>query len=49
MSYKRNSYQMSQHNFRKSYLIDFSVNEENQQEEKSENIQKNADNQKIVQ
>ena len=49
MSCKRDSDQMLQHNFRKSYLINHSASEENQQEKKSECVRKNTDSQKIAQ
>ena len=40
---------MSQYNFRKLCSINLSTSEENQQEKESENVQENADNQKIAQ
>ena len=40
---------MLQHNTERSCSINYLISEENQQKEKSENIWKNADNQKIVQ
>ena len=40
---------MSQHNFRRSCLINHSDSKENQQEEKSEDVQKSTDNQKTAQ
>ena len=48
MSYKRDSHQISQHDIGKSCLINHLISKENQQK-KSENVQKNADNQKTVQ
>ena len=40
---------MFEHNIWKSCLINHSISEENQQKKESENVQENADNQKITQ
>ena len=49
MSCKRNNHQIFQYDFRKLCLINLSASEENQQEKKSENVQKSTDNQKTAQ
>ena len=40
---------MSQHNFKRSCLINHSISEKDQQEEKSECVRENVDNQKTAQ